>query len=159
MKNNSVKVLKSACRMCHGGCGCLVYVENGKITRIKGDPASPLNRGKMCVKGQASIEHLYNPARLKYPLKRVGKRGEGKWERISWDDALGEIVKNINEVKEKYGIESLVIGQGTGRHHFFSRKTCPWLWVWESNANVLTDDGPPYDPAVGSKNRKQRTCE
>lgn len=119
MEDSSVKALKSACRMCHGGCGCLVYVKKGKVIRVTGDPDSPLNRGKLCAKGHASIEHLYNPARLKYPLKRAGKRGEGKWERISWDEAFDEIVREINEVKEKYGVESIVIGQGTGRHHFF----------------------------------------
>lgn len=111
-------VFKSACRMCHGGCGVLVYVENGKVVKLKGDPESPLNRGAMCSKGMASIEHLYNPNRLKYPLKRVGKRGEGKWKRISWDQALEETVKNINKIKEQYGVEAIAIGQGTGRHHF-----------------------------------------
>lgn len=117
-ENGGARILKSACRMCHGGCGCLVVVKGGKVVKVSGDPGSPLNRGKMCVKGRASIRHLYNPARLKYPLKRAGKRGEGKWNRIPWDQAFEEIVKNINEVKEKYGVESIVVGQGTGRHHF-----------------------------------------
>jgi len=113
-----LKVYKSACRMCHGGCGCLVYVEKGKIIKVAGDPGSPLNKGKLCAKGQSSIEHLYHPARLKYPMQRSGRRGEGKWERISWDEAFEKIVNKINEIKEKYGVESIVIGQGTGRHHF-----------------------------------------
>ncbi|MCP4752784.1 MAG: molybdopterin-dependent oxidoreductase [Proteobacteria bacterium] len=111
-------VHKSACRMCHGGCGVHVYVKDGKVVRIKGDPESPLNRGKMCIKGLSSIEHLYHPDRLKYPLKRQGKRGEGKWQRISWDEALDTVVENLNRIRENHGTEAIAIGQGTGRHHF-----------------------------------------
>lgn len=113
-----VKVYRSACRMCHGGCGVLVHVKDGKVIKIEGDPESPLNRGKICVKGLSSIEHLYSPDRLKYPLKRVGKRGEGKWERIPWDEALDTIAKKIQEIKDNYGAESIALGHGTGRHHF-----------------------------------------
>ena len=96
----------------------LVHVEDGKVVKVKGDPESPLNKGKMCPKGAASIDNLYHPDRLKYPLKRAGKRGEGKWERISWDEALDTIVGKINEIKASHGIESVGIGTGTGRHHF-----------------------------------------
>lgn len=104
--------------MCHGGCGVLVHVKEDKVVKVVGDPESPLNKGKMCPKGLASIEHLYHPDRLKYPLKRAGKRGEGKWERISWDEALDSIAENITAIKEKYGIEAVAVGTGTGRHHF-----------------------------------------
>ncbi len=114
-----MRIYKSACRMCHGGCGVLVYVKNGEVVNVEGDPESPLNRGKMCIKGRSSIKHLYNPNRLKYPLKRMGRRGEGKWQRFSWDEALDETAAKINEIKAKYGVEAIVIGQGTGRHHFF----------------------------------------
>jgi thiosulfate reductase/polysulfide reductase chain A len=112
------KIFRSACKMCHGGCGALIHVKDGKVVKIKGDPESPLNKGKMCPKGLASIEHLYHPDRLKYPLKRVGKRGEGKWERISWDEALDRIADKILEIKKKHGIESVAVGMGTGRYHF-----------------------------------------
>ncbi len=113
-----IKVYRSACRMCHGGCGALVQVKDGKVVKISGDPDSPLNKGQMCAKGLASLEHLYNPNRLKYPLKRAGARGEGKWERITWDEALDTIAHNITALKDKYGIESIALGTGTGRHHF-----------------------------------------
>lgn len=105
--------------MCHGGCGVLVYVAGDKVVDIKGDPGSPLNQGKICVKAAASLQHLYNPQRLKYPLKRMGNRGEGKWQRVSWDEALGETVEKIKKIKAQYGIEGIVIGQGTGRHHYY----------------------------------------
>jgi anaerobic selenocysteine-containing dehydrogenase len=104
--------------MCHGGCGVLVHVRNDKVVRIEGDPESPLNRGRMCPKGLASIEHLYSPNRLKYPLRRKGRRGEGKWQRIPWDEALDEIAQRINLIKTEFGVQSVAIGTGTGRHHF-----------------------------------------
>jgi len=112
------RIYKSACRMCHGGCGVLVLVEDGKVVKVKGDPESPLNKGKLCPKGAASVENLYHPDRLKYPMKRAGRRGEGKWQRISWDEALDTLVGRINEIKESHGIESVGVGMGTGRHHF-----------------------------------------
>jgi anaerobic selenocysteine-containing dehydrogenase len=74
----------------------------------------------MCAKGLASIENLYHPDRLKYPLKRIGKGGEGKWERTSWDEALDRIAQKLLEIKKEYGIESLAVGIGTGRYHFMS---------------------------------------
>lgn len=119
MEKQQIKILKSACRMCHGGCGVLVYLKDGQVIDIKGDPDSPLNRGKICIKAKASIQHLYNPHRLKYPLKRTGERGERKWARISWDEALDTIVEKIGVLKDIYGPETIVVGQGTGRHHFF----------------------------------------
>jgi thiosulfate reductase/polysulfide reductase chain A len=117
-KSNGEKIYKSACRMCHGGCGVLVHVEGDTVVKITGDPDSPLNRGKICPKGLASIEHLYHPDRLKYPLKRMGKRGEGRWKKITWDEALDTIVEKIHEIRERSGVESIAIGTGTGRHHF-----------------------------------------
>ncbi len=111
-------VYKSACRVCHGGCGVLVHVRNGRVVKVQGDPASPLNRGSMCRKGLASIDVLYHPDRLKHPLRRTGKRGEGKWERISWEEALGTIAARVGEIRETYGPESVAVGQGTGRYYF-----------------------------------------
>ncbi|MEE4603494.1 MAG: molybdopterin-dependent oxidoreductase [Desulfobacteraceae bacterium] len=116
--SQNTQIYKSACRMCHGGCGVLVHVKDDKVIKVTGDPESPLNKGKMCPKGLASIEHLYHPDRLKYPLKRAGKRGAGKWERISWNEALDSIAENITAIKETYGIEAVAVGTGTGRHHF-----------------------------------------
>ena len=111
------QVIKTACRNCHGGCGALVTVVDGVVTHIKPDKDSPISKGRMCPKGLAGMELLYHPDRLKYPLKRMGKRGEGKWARISWDEAYGIIVENIKRIEKTYGIEALAIAQGTGRHH------------------------------------------
>lgn len=110
-------VVKSHCRMCHGGCGVLVYVKDGKVAKIAGDPDCPINHGTLCSKGLASAQLVYHPDRLTYPVKRVGPKGSGKWERISWDEALDTIAGRILDYKEKYGAESVVFGYGTGREN------------------------------------------
>jgi len=91
MKKRDEKVVKSTCRMCHGVCGVLVHIRDGKVVDVTGDPDCPTNLGYICPKGKASVEFLYHPDRLKYPLKRVGERGENKWQRISWDEALDTV--------------------------------------------------------------------
>ena len=111
-------IYKSACRMCHGGCGVLIHATASNIAKIEGDPDNPMNKGKLCPLGAASLEQIYNPRRLKYPMRRIGARGEGKWERISWDQAYDEIVAKIRKATEKNGAESIWVGTGTGRHHF-----------------------------------------
>ena len=112
------KIYKSACRMCHGACGVLVHVNNGKVVKIEGDPDSPITRGKICPKGLASIEYMYHPDRITHPMKRVGKRGEGKWERISWEEAYDILIPKLKDLQEKYGKETVAVAHGTGRYHF-----------------------------------------
>ena len=110
------RVLKSVCRSCHGGCGVLMYVKDGVLTEVKGDPESPLNHGRLCPLGGNTVQMVYHEDRLKYPMRRIGERGSGKWERISWDEALDEICDNLTRIKNEYGPESVVMGTGTGRH-------------------------------------------
>ena len=93
------KVIKTTCKSCHGGCGVLVTVEDGTITHIEGNPDTP-TQGTMCAKGLSSIQHIGHPDRLKYPLRRAGARGEGKWEKISWQEALDEIAQKMKESME-----------------------------------------------------------
>lgn len=107
-------IVKTYCaRMDHGGCGILAHVENGRITKIEGNPDSPLNRGTICAKGLAQIEKLNHPDRLKYPMKREGERGKGKWERISWDEALETIAEKISEIIKEDGPRAISFAQGT----------------------------------------------
>ena len=108
------KIVKTTCKSCHGGCGVLVTVEDGVITHIEGNPEAP-TWGYMCAKGLSSIQHVDNPFRLKYPMIRIGERGEGKWKRISWDEALDSIAQKMKESIEQYGPSSIAISQGTGR--------------------------------------------
>lgn len=107
-------VITTTCKSCHGGCGVLATVENGKITHIEGNPDSP-TRGTMCAKGLASFQEVYNPNRILYPMKRKGDRGEGKWQRISWEEALETVAGKIKGSIKEYGAGSVAICQGTGR--------------------------------------------
>ncbi|MBT4587825.1 MAG: molybdopterin-dependent oxidoreductase [Rhodospirillaceae bacterium] len=113
-----ITIKKSTCRMCHGGCGVNLHIQDERIIKVEGDPDNPMNKGALCPLGASSLEQIYNPKRLKYPMRRVGERGEGKWERISWDEAYDEMVAKIKETQAEYGEESIWIGTGTGRHHF-----------------------------------------
>ena len=104
--------------MCHGGCGVLVHLQGDTIQKIEGDSDNPMNRGKLCPLGAASLEQIYNPRRLKYPMRRTGARGERRWERISWDQAYSELAEKIQAATDTHGAHSIWVGTGTGRHHF-----------------------------------------
>lgn len=99
----------------HGGCGVKVYLKDGRVVKIEGDENHPVNQGRLCPKGLAITQYMYHPDRVLYPLKRAGARGEGKWERISWDEAYDTIEKKFKAIRDKYGAESVVFCQGTGR--------------------------------------------
>jgi len=104
--------VRSSCGLCYNRCGVLVHLEGGKVTRVEGDPDSPHNKGRLCAKGNASVEYLYHPDRLKHPMKRVGERGSGEWERISWEEALNMVADGLNKSKEAYGVESVIVIRG-----------------------------------------------
>ncbi len=107
-------IVRTHCaRMDHGGCGLLVHLEDGRITKVEPDPQSPLNRGSICAKGIAQLERMNHPDRLTIPLKREGKRGGGQWKPISWDEALDLVARNIEEVKSRHGAEAICFAQGT----------------------------------------------
>jgi anaerobic selenocysteine-containing dehydrogenase len=112
---NTKRVAKSVCGLCPGSCGVLVTLQDGKAVRIEGDPESPPNQGDLCRIGQASLECLYHPDRLKYPLKRTGQRGEGKWQQISWDEAFTVAAEALNKVKREYGPEAVVMVHGSAK--------------------------------------------
>lgn len=100
---------------CHNNCGILMYVKDDKIVKVEGDPENPYNQGRLCSRCLAIPEYVYHKDRLQYPMKRVGERGENKWERISWDEAYDTIYEKFTEIKENYGPWSVFFGQGTGR--------------------------------------------
>lgn len=119
--DEDIRWVRTHCaRMDHGGCGLLAGVKDNKIVEVKGDPDGFLNKGYICPKGVASPDRLTHPDRLKHPLKRVGKRGEGKWERISWGEALQYTAENLNNIKEEYGAKGVAFGAGMpkGLEHF-----------------------------------------
>jgi len=108
------KVVRTVCQACHCECGVMAHVREGKVIKVEGDPEHPMSRGFTCVKGRAEPQRVYHPDRLKYPLRRAGERGGGKWKRISWDTAIDRIARELTEVKEKYAPESIATIHGTG---------------------------------------------
>ena len=95
-------------RNCHDTCAIISETAEGRITRIKGDPNHPITAGSLCVKMNHYRNWVYHPDRILYPMKRVGTKGEGKFERISWDEALNTIAQNLNEIVSTYGSEAVL---------------------------------------------------
>ncbi|EDS6428065.1 molybdopterin-dependent oxidoreductase [Salmonella enterica subsp. enterica] len=102
---------------CGGKCDIRAHVSEGIVTRISTRPDNALDAQmpvmRACVRGRAYRKFVYHPDRLKYPMKRVGKRGEGKFERISWDEATTLIADNLKSITEKYGPASRYVHVGT----------------------------------------------
>ncbi|HEY5718967.1 MAG TPA: molybdopterin-dependent oxidoreductase, partial [Gammaproteobacteria bacterium] len=94
------EAIPSACWQCVSRCPIIGYVEEGKLTKIEGQPDSIRSLGKVCAKSQAGINQLYDPDRILYPMRRVGARGEGKWKRISWDEALDELAGRLKQLRD-----------------------------------------------------------
>ena len=92
-------IVPTTCFNCESACGLTAYIdkETNEIRKFEGNPYHPGSRGRNCAKGPATINQITDPDRILYPLKRVGKRGEGKWERVSWEDALNDISGRINK--------------------------------------------------------------
>lgn len=114
MGEQTREVKRSICFFCHDRCGVLVHLEGGKPVKIEGD-RKHLSHGHMCIKGRTALEHLDHPDRLNYAMKRTGERGENKWQRITWEQALDEIADRLQKIKNEFGAESLVTAEGTLR--------------------------------------------
>jgi len=106
---------------CGGRCLLKVYIRDGVITRIEGGDRLPDTIAdpqlRPCPRGRAYRHRQYHPDRLKYPMKRTGKRGEGRFKRISWDEALDMMASELTRIKEKYGNASLFVPYGTGSYN------------------------------------------
>jgi anaerobic selenocysteine-containing dehydrogenase len=103
------------CGQCMGGCGILARKINGWVVNIAGNPLHPVNRGTLCPKGIAGLQGLYDPDRVRTPLKRIGKRGEGRWEPISWDEALQMVTTSLKDLRKDKNPHQLVVLGGKYR--------------------------------------------
>jgi len=108
-----VKKIKTHCRGCHGACGVIAHVKDGKVIKVEGDPDDPISHGTMCTKGLSVTQTAYHPNRILHPMKKAN----GKWERISWDEALDTIATKFQAIVDEFGPEYIVVGQGTGRDY------------------------------------------
>ena len=97
------------CTLCYHSCGCRVTVEDGRAIDVKGLESHPINHGELCVKGEACLDNIYSPERIKYPMKRTGSG----FERVSWDQALDEIAAKLNQLKDKFGPQILGVFSGS----------------------------------------------
>ena len=96
-------LVPTTCFNCESSCGLLAYVDRDtlQVRKFEGNPEHPGSRGRNCAKGPATINQITDPDRILHPLRRVGKRGEGKWEQVSWDEALDDIGARIRKAMEE----------------------------------------------------------
>ncbi|MEA2017820.1 MAG: molybdopterin-dependent oxidoreductase, partial [Campylobacterota bacterium] len=85
------------CEMCVNKCAALARVENGMITKLNPNPMFPKSKNMLCARGNAGIQAVYDPDRLKYPMIRIGEKGEGKFKRVSWDEAYNAILNGTDK--------------------------------------------------------------
>ena len=109
--------VRTICRMCHGGCGAVVTIQDSRVVGIRGDKTNPNNEGFLCAKGRASIDHLYHRDRLRHPLLRSRNEVGGAFKRISWEEAYELIAHRMNTISRDFGPESVVFAQGTDRNY------------------------------------------
>src|SRR5215468_5167760 len=112
-------IYATTCWECSTCCGALASVRDGLVVHIAPNPDHPYSKGAFCIKGIRGAPGItYAPNRLLYPMRRTGGRGEGKWGRIAWEEALAEMADRLSEVRRKYGPEAIV---GATSGAYFSR--------------------------------------
>ncbi len=102
------KIVPTMCEQCVWRCGLYAKIKDGKVVKLDGNPNNPHSNGKLCARGQSGIMTTYDPDRITTPLIRVGARGEGKFRRASWDEALDLVAQNMQDIKQKYGPEAMI---------------------------------------------------
>jgi thiosulfate reductase/polysulfide reductase chain A len=101
-------IVPTLCEQCVWRCGVYAKIKDGKIVKLDGNPNNAHSNGMLCARGQSGIMTTYDPDRVTTPLLRVGARGEGKFRRASWDEALDLVAKNMLDIKQKYGAEAMI---------------------------------------------------
>jgi anaerobic selenocysteine-containing dehydrogenase len=114
------QLIPTICFNCESACGLLAYVnkETGEIDRFEGNPVHPASRGRVCAKGPATIDQVHDPDRILHPLKRVGPRGSGQWERVSWDEVLETIGARVRQAIVEGRGEEVMYHVGRPGHDF-----------------------------------------
>src|SRR3954447_1774479 len=105
-------VVHAACpHDCPDACGVLITIDDGRATKIQGDPAHPVTRGFLCAKVAKYVDRVYSPGRVLYPMRRIADKGRGgidSFQRISWDEALEEVTTKFKAVATEFGSEAIL---------------------------------------------------
>lgn len=121
-KQKEVREVPTLCEMCVNKCAAIARVEGGKVVKLDPNPLFPKSKNMLCPRGNAGIAALYDPDRLKYPLIRTGKRGEGKFRRATWDEAYAyiteKVVKILDEEEDNRSTFCFCAGEGMAEHTF-----------------------------------------
>ncbi|MBN2468100.1 MAG: molybdopterin oxidoreductase family protein [Deltaproteobacteria bacterium] len=136
--DTGIAIRKSICTICDpdSQCGLDLYVKNGKIIKVEGSKENPHNEGTLCSKGAALRQYVYHQDRIRTPLQRVGPRGSGKFKPVSWEEALGTITNNLNQVKTGSGPESVVFFSG---YSFWYRPVLHRMAYLFGSPNIITN--------------------
>lgn len=142
---------------CHEGCGVLLYSKGGILEKVEGDPLHPYNQGRLCPRCVVLPQVVNHPDRLMYPMKRVGARGEGMWERISWDEAYDTIEAKFKTAMAEHGAKSIVSFTGTGRDLMWQPHRLLYS-IGSPNAALTLSGQSCYHAAPGGRACNLRHC-
>jgi anaerobic selenocysteine-containing dehydrogenase len=129
------RLIPTVCFNCEAGCGLLAYVnkQTHRIHKFEGNPAHPGSRGRNCAKGPATINQVNDPERILYPLKRIGARGEGKWQRVSWDDVLDGVAGRIRQALAEGRRNEIIYHVGRPGHELLYNQRVLHAWGLDSH--------------------------
>ncbi len=144
-KHHHYMLVPTTCFNCESACGLLAYVdrESLEVRKLEGNPEHPGSRGRNCAKGPATLNQVTDPDRILFPLKRVGERGEGRWERCTWDEALDAVAKRVRAaISEKRHNEILYHVGRPGEDGFTERVLAAWgVDGHNSHTNICSSGG------------------
>lgn len=119
-RQDDIKTTYNVCDMCPWRCGVVVQSVNGVVHKIDGNPKDPKSRGMLCARGQGGVSFIYDPDRLQSPMIRTGERGEGKFQEVTWEEALDETAAKLAAIRDQYGPESVAVFGHTGGDFWFT---------------------------------------
>ncbi len=145
---DEVKIIRTGCcHDCGGRCSLWAHVKNGKIIKFETD-SSEESQLRACARGRAYRQRVYSSERLKYPMRRIGERGEGKFERISWDEALDIVANKLKEIKNKYGNSAILFVPGSGNQGWIHGPMPVGLMLNQFGGYTRMWGAPSYEGAL-----------
>ena len=141
-ETRAYSLIPTTCFNCEAACGLVAYIDKAtrEIRKLEGNPYHPGSRGRNCAKGPATINQVHDPERILYPMKRVGPRGSGKFERTTWDEALDAIAGRIRKAVQEERLTEVMYHVGRpGADGYMDRV----LQAWGSMGTTLTPTSAP----------------